>query len=188
MKGINTLAVTLCALTATAGCGMTNQQVGAVAGGAVGAGAGYGLSRAIGVGRSGQVVGAIAGTAAGALVGYQIGKMLDERDRPQHAAATQNALETGSPQVWKNPETGNSGKVEVKETAAAPVGSGRSGATPSASQVPGPAAGASATKAAGTAAVGQCKTLKQTITLKDGTTREEEVKACKGANGWETVS
>lgn len=32
-----------------------------------------------------------------------------------------------------------------------------------------------------------CRTVEQTITLADGTIKTEEVKACKGANGWEMV-
>lgn len=32
-----------------------------------------------------------------------------------------------------------------------------------------------------------CRTIKQVITLSDGTTKEEQITACKGPNGWETI-
>lgn len=33
----------------------------------------------------------------------------------------------------------------------------------------------------------KCRTVTQTITLEDGSKRQEEITACKGPNGWETV-
>ncbi len=33
----------------------------------------------------------------------------------------------------------------------------------------------------------QCKTVQQTISLQDGSTKTENIKACKGANGWEQM-
>ena len=32
-----------------------------------------------------------------------------------------------------------------------------------------------------------CRTVRQTVTLEDGTTQEEEITACQGPNGWETI-
>ncbi len=32
-----------------------------------------------------------------------------------------------------------------------------------------------------------CRTVRQTVTLADGTVQEEEITACKGPNGWETI-
>jgi surface antigen len=177
------IAVALTCSILAAACGeTTRQQMGTAIGGVGGVAAGALIGKKLG-GTTGAVIGGVGGAAVGAVVGYQIAKMLDERDRPQHAAATQKALDTGQPQVWTNPETGNSGKVEVKEATTSQV---TSGSTTPAGQ-PTAATSTASTSPAGTAAVGQCKTVKQTITLKDGTTREEEVKACKGPNGWETV-
>ena len=191
MNGSRVLAGALSLCISTAGCnGLSKSQLGAGIGAAVGGAGGVLAGRALGGGRAGQIVGGLGGAVVGGVVGYQIAKMLDERDRNQHAAATEKALETGQGQVWKNPETGSSGSVEVvKETPAAET-STTSGATADQSAKPSAGAGASpassgSSSAQATASARQCKTLRQAITLKDGTTREEEVTACKGPNGWE---
>ena len=48
-----------------------------------------------------------------------------------------------------------------------------------------PATGATATQTV--AASRTCRTVKQTITLADGSEHEEEVRACQGPNGWEVI-
>jgi surface antigen len=190
MNGIRSVALILALSVLATACGsVTHEQMGASLGAALGAAGGVFGARALGGGRTGQIVGGVTGAAIGGVVGYQIARMLDEKDKPRHAAAAERALETGEGQSWKNPETGTSGKVEVVANVSGPApASAPSSQTPGSGAPPTQAApAATASSSPGVAAVGQCKTLRQTITLKDGTTREEEVKACKGANGWETV-
>lgn len=119
---------------------------------------------------SARKLGTIVGVAAGGLIGGQIGKLLNEKDKQQAGAATRKALDSGSPQTWENSSSGNSGTVQVVDASARPP------TTPS-----------GVGEQSGTAPARTCKTVKQTITLKDGSTFDEDVTACKGPNGWETV-
>lgn len=66
--------------------------------------------------RTGQLVATLVGTVGGAWIGNRIGAYLDERDRKRAAEAAQQATVTGQPQVWRNPESGVSGKAEVVKT------------------------------------------------------------------------
>lgn len=144
------------------GCeNMSKQQMGTVVGAVAGAAAGS----QVGKGR-GRVVGAVVGGVVGGFVGSKIGSMLDNQDRKRHAEATKKALDTGQPQTWSNPDTGNSGKVEVVSTP--PVQ---------------PAAQSNQTVTENRV----CRKTKQTVTLKDGKEEVEEVTACQGPNGWEVV-
>lgn len=91
-------------------------------------------------------------------LGGQIGLALDEMDREKMNEAAQAALDTGKVQTWDNPETDTSGTAKIIKTG----GAARAG--------------------------GNCKTVRNTIVLADGSSKQEDVTACKNANGeWEAV-
>ncbi len=178
------------ALSLLSGCADLNKQavgtgVGAIVGGLGGSQVGNG---------KGKTAATAVGVLAGAVIGNQIGKYLDDKDRAEANAATQRALDSGRSQTWSNPDSGASGQIKV-------INPGRSSATsasktsqrpisknpyqqPAATQLS--TASTPSTVTASTAGR-TCKTIRQTITLKDGSTHEEDVTACKGPNGWENV-
>ncbi len=88
----------------------TKEQQGTVAGAVVGAGVGSLF------GSGGGRVAAIAGGAVvGGFIGNRVGKNMDDKDRRQ-AQAAQKQAETapvGEQIAWNNPDSGNSGTVEV---------------------------------------------------------------------------
>jgi len=172
------------------GCADLNKQaVGTGVGAVVG---GLGASQ-VGKGR-GKTAATAVGVLAGAVIGNQIGKYLDDKDRAEANAATQRALDSGRSQTWSNPDSGASGQIKV-------INPGQPSATsaPKTSQKPAsknpyqqPAATQPSTTSTPTTVTAStsgrtCKTIRQTITLKDGSTHEEDVTACKGPNGWENV-
>jgi len=81
----------------------------------------------------GTVAGAIAGGAAGALldrgngasvligallggiVGNRVGASADERDRRMWAEAEYRSFDSGAPSDWRNPDTGNYGRVVPRD-------------------------------------------------------------------------
>lgn len=139
-----------------------------IAGGLLGAAAGaYGGSR-IGHGATPYITGAL-GAAAGAWIGKSIASYLTQSAQQQMAGATQQAAQSGQPQVWNDPQSGASGRAEVVRTSTAPQSSTSQYPTTNASQSR------------------PCRTVEQTITLGDGTKRKEQVTACQGANGWEAI-
>ena len=79
---------------------------------------GTGVGAVIG-GLSGKMLGngknevALIGAVAGGWIGNRIGEYLDEQDKQRLAQSSQEAIRTGKTQTWKNPETNNSGQVEV---------------------------------------------------------------------------
>lgn len=156
-----TKSLTLAACTLSlllGGCvSVSKQQAGTGAGALVG---GL-LGSQIGKG-SGKTAATLVGVLAGGVAGNQIGKYLDDRDRQQAAAASQRAFDTGASQQWRNPSTGNSGTIQVVDQ---PV------------QVNTPAHTSGRV----------CRTTKQTVNLANGTSRDDEVTACKGPNGWEVI-
>ena len=167
-----------------AGCEGVNKQMMGMGIGATVCGVGGGVA-AKGMGASTTTAVGV-GLATAALCGWagsEIGKMLDERDRKRHAEATTKALETGQPQVWTSPDTGASGEITVKRTASMPAGtSSMPTSQPATEGVSGP------TGTSQTAAQSRlCRTVTQTIVLKDGTTKTEDLTACKGPNGWEAA-
>jgi len=92
-----------------AGCETKQQQgtvAGAVVGGAVGSLFGSGSGRVLAIG---------AGAVLGGIAGNQIGKKMDERDRREASLAMREAQSapTGSGVNWNNPDSGNSGTIEV---------------------------------------------------------------------------
>lgn len=81
---------------------------------AVGAAAGALLGTQIGSGR-GKLAAVAIGTLAGYWVGGNVGRYLTERDQAGIAYATHQALETDQPQTWRNPDTGVSTRVSVRD-------------------------------------------------------------------------
>ena len=80
---------------------------------AVGAAAGAILGSQIGSGR-GKLAAVAIGTLAGYWVGGEIGKRLSQRDQAGIAYTTHQALETGRTQTWRNPDTGVTTRVSVR--------------------------------------------------------------------------
>lgn len=250
-----------------AGCAeldkLSQEQIGTGLGALTG-GVGGALAGAQTGSRTGTIIAAVVGTVAGAWVGNRIGSYLDERDRKRAAEAAQAATVTGQPQVWKNPDSGVSGRAEVVKTkttqqrVSVPVlkdrvkevppldligepyrakaggnvhgGPGAEYATVGhvtkgeavtvAGKVKGQpwymvseggagagfvntslltraptAAPPAKEQAAPSGAVEKrtvetervCKTVRQTVTLADKSTHEEDITACQGPNGWEIV-
>lgn len=91
-------------------------------------------------------------------IGGQIGLALDEMDREKMNEAAQAALDTGKVQTWDNPETDTSGTAKIIKTGSAAKGGG------------------------------DCKTVRNTLVLADGTRKQEDVTACKNTDGeWEPL-
>lgn len=91
-------------------------------------------------------------------LGGQIGAYLDEQDRQKMSDAAQAALDTGKVQTWDSDETASSGRSEVVKTAHAARQDGN------------------------------CKTVRNTVVLADGARKQENVTACKNAEGeWEAM-
>lgn len=101
MRHIITFITIIFICTGLIGCqGMTNQDVGTVAGGV----AGGLLGSTVGQG-SGQLVGIAAGTLAGAYLGGAVGKNMDDNDRRKMNATLENNA-AGVPAYWRNKRTG----------------------------------------------------------------------------------
>ncbi|MFP5307596.1 MAG: RT0821/Lpp0805 family surface protein [Gammaproteobacteria bacterium] len=86
------------AVAVSSGCALTQEQSGAVIGGAAGAAAGS----AVGKGR-GRVAAIILGAMIGSAVGANIGRHMDEQDRVRTAEALEYNP-TGRPSTWRNPD------------------------------------------------------------------------------------
>jgi surface antigen len=95
-----------------------------------------------------------AATKTGAAVEKSIFGYLSELNQAQMATATARAVETGRTQTWHDSSSGASGS-----------------ATPPTDSPPGPDAGDS------------CREVEQTVTLPDGRTGTQRVRACKRADG-----
>ena len=94
--------------------------------------------------------------ARGAIVDY-----MGDVDKQNIIKATQKAADTGQLQIFTNPESGVQGKAEVVKSVTLPT------------QEEGKEDG-----------VRECKTIRQTIVLKDGREITENVTTCKGPDGW----
>jgi surface antigen len=95
--------IVLVAGVALAGCNTTGQK--ATLGTLGGAVAGAAIGQAFG-GGSGRIAATAAGALLGGFLGNQIGARMDEQDRQYFASAQYQALETGQPQRWSNPQSG----------------------------------------------------------------------------------
>ncbi len=89
-------------------CQSNNQ--GQIGGTIVGGAAGGILGSQIG-GGSGRTVATIAGTLLGAWVGNSVGRSLDQQSQYQAQQAHVQALNSGQPIQWNNPNNGNYGSV-----------------------------------------------------------------------------
>jgi surface antigen len=97
----------------TNGGGVSNQQVGTTAGGALGAIAGGLAGTQVGSGR-GRTAAIIAGTILGGALGAGIGNRLTAEDNTYAQQTTQQALASAPPNQpvrWQNPNTGVYGDV-----------------------------------------------------------------------------
>lgn len=81
---------------------------------AVGAAAGALLGTQIGSGR-GKLAAVAIGTLAGYWAGGRVGRHLSQRDQAGIAYTTHEALESGQTKTWRNPDTGVSTRVSVRE-------------------------------------------------------------------------
>lgn len=99
---------------------LDSKGISTAVGGVLGAVGGGALGNALG-GKSATIVAAIGGAAAGAWIGNQIGQYLDERDRQELSRSTQVSAVTGTPQTWRNPDTGATGATKVTETHTSPA-------------------------------------------------------------------
>jgi len=102
-------ATVLVASLLVAGCETKEQQgtvAGAVAGAAVGSFFGKG---------SGKVFAIAGGAVAGGFVGNRVGKSMDDKDKREAQAAARKAetAPVGEKVAWSNPDSGNSGSIEV---------------------------------------------------------------------------
>lgn len=115
---------------------------------------------------SGRTVGTVAGVAIGALIGNRIGKYLDAEGTKRTAAASAKTADTGQAQQFRT----SSGAIVT--TSSVPN---------SAVSVPKPTPTTSVAAAVGP----ECRTVRQTIVLQDGKSESEDVKMCKGQDGWQ---
>jgi len=127
------------------------RRVGGLIGSIAGSIGGSYLGSYLGGGTAGSIATSIAGGVAGYFVGAGIGGYLGRDDQQKMAEASQQAFDTGEPQTFSNPGSGVKGRAEI-----VPPG-----------------------QAAQQAPAGNCKTIRQTVVLKDGTTHTEDVNSCK---------
>lgn len=101
-------------ITACAEGPNSKQNAGTVIGGVAG-----GLLGSRFGGGEGRIVAAVAGTMLGGYLGNQIGQSLDKADLVYYEKTTRNSLEynpTGVTSTWRNPDSGNYGRVTPKST------------------------------------------------------------------------
>ncbi len=77
------------------------------------------------VSRNERALGAIVGAAAGAAVGSYVGCRLQTQDQERAYASAQQALNSGQPTSWNNPQTGASGRYSVLSSTGAQAGYGQ---------------------------------------------------------------
>lgn len=99
-------------LGACANTGMGPKQTGGAVLGAIGGGL---LGSQIG-GGSGQLIATGVGTLIGAAIGNSVGQSLDRADQAYLGNASYQAFESGRPQQWNNPQSGNYGYVNPGPT------------------------------------------------------------------------
>ena len=115
MKNISKILFIIFTLFSLQSCQSMNKQgagtlIGGAAGGILGAQFGKG---------EGQLIATGIGALAGAFVGNSIGKSLDEHDKLMLEKSSRQALEyspSGSAVEWKNPDSGNYGRITPVKT------------------------------------------------------------------------
>lgn len=124
-------------------------------------GGGVGGAVAAGTSKTQSTSDILKGVLFGAAAGGAIGKMLDKKDCDAARIAMQQmaAAKVGVPVAWRNPETGNGGTFVAKGPPM-PTASGQ-----------------------------VCRPYRQTLVLRDGTSKEQEGTTCRDANGdWHPVA
>lgn len=104
----NKLAIALTTSFLLTSC-MSNQDGGALLGGATGALLGSTMGK--GSGRTAAIMG---GALLGAIVGSKVGASMDEQDKRKMRYTTQESLESsrsGKTSSWRNPDSGHYGSV-----------------------------------------------------------------------------
>lgn len=101
--------------------GGNKQAGGAAIGGVVGGLLGSQVSR------NERALGAVIGAAAGAALGSYIGCRMQTQDQERAYASAQQALNTGQPTSWSNPQTGASGQYQVISSTGGTAGYGQPG-------------------------------------------------------------
>ncbi len=98
------------------GCGAdgNKQEIGAAAGGALGAILGNRIA-----GRGSRTLGTLLGGALGAAAGSAVGCKLQKTDQQKAERALEDAVAGGKDQRWQSDETGASGTVEVGQASGA---------------------------------------------------------------------
>ena len=150
-------------LFATGCADISTQQMGTGIGAIVGGVAGSQISR------NNRVVGAVAGAAVGGFVGNRIGKYLTDQDKKRTTDASARTAETGKPQQFR---TGSGATVTTTVTPNPAISSKPEQPSPSTTVV---TASASA----------ECRTVRQSIVLQNGTREVEDIKMCNGPDGWQ---
>jgi uncharacterized protein YcfJ len=105
-----------------------------------------------------QILATALGVGAGALIGNRLGKYLDDQDKQKLANATIKTAETGKPESVVSSDSGTTMRTTTIPTPKTQTASNTQG---------------------------ECKTVRQVIVLNDGTKQQEDVKVCRGVNGWE---
>ncbi|HFD81258.1 MAG TPA: glycine zipper 2TM domain-containing protein [Gammaproteobacteria bacterium] len=120
MKRTTIGTAVLCSAIALGGCADygRQEQAGMVIGGALGGLLG---SQVSGKHNDWRTAAIIAGTMAGAAIGGSIGRTMDEVDRMK-TAQTLEAVRTGVPSTWRNPDTGIQYTVTPTRTTMTPSG------------------------------------------------------------------
>ena len=113
---VSRLAIVVTLMGLVAACADTQNNPKQAVGTLVGAGLGALLGSNVGGGK-GKLAAVAIGALGGAYLGSEIGKSLDYVDRLKAGEAEQTALENNRAGVatsWRNPDTGNSGRVTPK--------------------------------------------------------------------------
>jgi Glycine zipper len=166
MRSVTPMSAALAATLFLSGCAETGgkQEAGAVIGAVVGGLIGSQIGGSAGA----RIAAGIVGSAVGGLIGGAIGSAMDEEDRRQMALLTEQTLETGSVGEYTSPRTG----VRIRTVSATPQPARPTNARRTA-RAPAPAV-----------KVGECRTVTQEVTDRDGNVKTDNVSACKGASGW----
>ncbi len=149
--GIKQLTIVALVMLLAACQSTETRRTGGMVGSIAGSIGGSYLGSYLGGGTASRIMGAIAGGVAGYYVGSNIGSYLGQEDKQRMAQASQRAFDTGQTQAFSNPDTGLRGKAEVMPSV----------------------------QSAQQADNRECKTIRQTIVLKDGKTVTEDVTSCK---------
>jgi len=64
---------------------------------------------------AGNVAAIIGGGLLGGILGGEIGASMDHADQAAYDRASQNAMDSGRPRSWKNPNSGNHGTITPHE-------------------------------------------------------------------------